>query len=399
MKIGLVSPYDYAYPGGVTEHVARLDENFRRLGHTVRIIAPSSSDEIDLVNGNVYKVGSPVSVPANGSVARVTLSLKLAGRVKEILRQERFDVIHIHEPLAPALPLSVLRHSDAINVGTFHACAETNFAYFYGKPVLKRFVRKLHGRIAVSQPAMDFVSQYFPGDYAIIPNGIDSTRFEKDVAPIQEFCDGMFNILFVGRYHERRKGLKYLLRALEFVRRKFPRTRLIIAGRGKEKGYQRYLRKHDIEDVVFVGFVSEEDLPRYYRTCDVFCAPSTGQESFGIILLEAMAAGRPVVATDISGYASVLTHGREGLLVRPKDEEALATALMDLLGNPTLRARMGSVGRETARKYTWEKVANSILNYYEEVLAFDSEIIWVPDGKKTKIGAKISALGSKLKEW
>ena len=371
MKIALVSPYDYSYPGGVTEHIAHLDAHFREWGHEVRIIASCSKDE-DELEDNIIKVSGVVfPIPASGSVARISLSPSLYQRVKRILRQERFDIVHLHEPLMPALPLVVLRHSHAVNVGTFHAYRESHVGYEYGKPLIKRFIDKLDGRIAVSEAARDLVARYFPGEYVIIPNGIDVERFSSPrIKPLPQYRDGKFNILFVGRL-EKRKGVKYLLRAFSYVKAEFPNSRLIVVGAYDAKDtrpYKRYVRRHRLEDVVFVGYASAEDLPRYYRTCDLFCAPSTGFESFGIVLLEAMAAGKPIVASNIAGYHNVLQDGAEGLLVEPKDEKALAEAIIRLLKDSELRQRMGERGRAKAPSYSWDKIAQRVLDYYQELL-------------------------------
>ena len=370
MKICLVSPYDFAVAGGVNDHIMHLAENFRTLGHTVKIIAPTSAplDDSDgniEANGDIYTVGHVMPIKANGSVARISLSLNLSGTVKSILRREQFDVIHIHEPLMPALPLTVLLNSRTLNVGTFHAFAQSNIAYYYMRPVLRYFVSRLDGRIAVSQPAVDFASRYFPGDYTIIPNGVSLERFTNEIMPLPEFSDGKLNILFLGRISEPRKGLKYLLRAFMLVKNQLPNARLIIVGKGKESGYRRYLEKHGIKDVVFTGFVSEEDKPRYYRSAHVFCAPSLGGESFGITLIEAMASGLPVVASDIPGYASVLEHAKQGFLVEPKDKEALAIALLHLLDNPELRRTMGEAASLKADEYNWIKVSKRVLEFYD----------------------------------
>lgn len=371
MKICLVSPYDFSVAGGVNDHIMHLAENFRAMGHTVKIIAPSSAPREEkegegfTVDGDNYYVGNVVPIKANGSVARITLSLNLAGKIKHILRQEQFDVIHIHEPLQPALPLTVLAHTHTLTVGTFHAFAQSNIAYYYGRPILRYFVARLDGRIAVSQPAADFVGRYFPGDYDIIPNGVSLERFQRVVEPIPEFNDGKLNIIFVGRISEPRKGLKYLLRAFSLMKQQLPNVRLIVVGKGKETGYRRYLEKHDIKDVVFTGFVSEEDKPRYYRSAHVFCAPAIGGESFGITLIEAMASGLPVVASDIPGYASVLEHGKQGFLVEPKNKEALALALVRLLSDVDLRQRMGASASLKANEYNWEKVSKRVLGFYD----------------------------------
>ncbi|MDA8218013.1 MAG: glycosyltransferase family 4 protein [Dehalococcoidales bacterium] len=370
MKIALVSPYDYPYPGGVTEHIAHLEEQFVRHGHEVKIIAPSSSSMVQVEKENLYRLGSIVPIPANGSVARITLSLRLSGKVKQILREEAFDIVHLHEPMTPALPLTVLHHSKAVNIGTFHRYGGTHLMYYYGKPILKRFFNMLDGRIAVSEAALGFVSRHFPAKYIIIPNGIDQQHFGMHVRPMESLQDGKINILFVGRL-EKRKGFSYLLRAYARMRRETDQVRLVVVGPYNEKSgrrYQSFVERHDLSDVLFVGYVSKEELARYYRTCDIFCAPSTGGESFGIILLEAMASSKPIVASNIDGYRGVLDHGSEGLLVKPKDDEALASALMGLLRDPEQRLEMGRRGLARAEQYSWEKVAGRILAYYGAVL-------------------------------
>ncbi|MDP2726452.1 MAG: glycosyltransferase family 4 protein [Dehalococcoidia bacterium] len=370
MKIALVSPYDFPYPGGVTEHISHLEEHFTRWGHRVKILAPSSGDREALAKRGVLVVGKPVSIPANGSIARITLSLRLAGQVKAILRQEQFDIVHFHEPLLPALPLQVLRFSDAVNIGTFHTYRGRHLAYHYGKRILKRWFRKLDGKIAVSLPAMEFVRQYFPGYYNIIPNGIDYDCFAGECEPLPELNDGKLNILFVGRL-EKRKGLRYLLEAFQLVKNDLPSCRLVIVGpvsKGAAR-YQEWARHRGLADVVFTGMVSHEDLPRYYHSAHIFCSPATGQESFGIVLLEAMAAGRPIVASDIEGYRLLVEPGVDGLLVPPKDKKALAEALLRLASDPVLRTEMGEAGRRKAKHYTWSAVAGRVLNYYQRLLS------------------------------
>ena len=374
MKLALVSPYDFAYPGGVTEHVAHLAHQFLGRGHEVHIVAPSSDDEAEPVSSfdaPVHRIGRVVSIPANGSVARITLSLRSYLQAKRLLQEQQFDLIHLHEPMMPALPLTVLRHSNTTNVGTFHAFRNRPLTYFYGKPILRPFFRKLHGRIAVSSAARDFVGEYFRADYRVIPNGIDFPRFHTRYPPLEQLADERPTVLFVGRL-EKRKGLKFLLRAWPKVLERQPNARLVVVGRGRPlEGYRRFAARQGWSpaDVVFAGYVPAEDLPRYYQSCDVFCAPNTGQESFGIVLLEAMAAGAPIVASDIAGYRDVVADGEQGLLVEPKNPGALADAVSRLLANPELRARLRRAGQEKARAYDWPRVATQVLDYYFEVLA------------------------------
>jgi len=370
MKIGLVSPYDFAVPGGVNSHIQHLSENFQRLGHEVRIVAPCSRPPSPTLGENVLCVGRPFGVPAGGSMARVALSLRLAPQVKRVLADEEFDVVHIHEPFAAFLPVQFLRFSEATNVATFHAAREGGGSrwYAYGQRVLRRWFRNLDGKIAVSLPAMRMVSRYFPGYYNIIPNGVDVGHFSAPVAPLPQYCDGKLNILFVGRL-EKRKGVANLLRAYVRVKEEMPQTRLIIVGPETrlKRGYERTVREAGLEDVVFAGYAPYEELPRYHRTAHVFCAPATGNESQGIVLLEAMAAGKPIVASNIEGYAGVLTHGVEGLLVLPNYAEGLAEALLQLLRDPDLRQAMGERGRQRAPEFSWERISQRVLSYYERL--------------------------------
>lgn len=371
MKIGLVSPYDFAHPGGVVNHILALYDQFVSMGHEVRIIAPASK-ALENCSRNFIQIGKPRPIPTSGSIARLTISLHLAPRIKEVLATEQFDIVHLHEPFMPMLCSAVLRFSDGPNIGTFHAC-QGNPGYNFGRPVttwmLKRRSRKLVGKIAVSQPAMEFASKYVPGYYNIIPNGVDLTHFSPHAQPIETFSDGKINIVCVGRL-ERRKGVGYLLKAYREVRKEYPASRLIIVGPGValRRRYERMVKSWGLQDVVFTGLVSYTELPRYYQSADIFCSPAVGRESFGMVLLEAMATGKPIVASNIEGYASVVTQGQDGILVAPKDTRKLAEALMTLMGDRELRSRLGAQGLATARRYSWEGIARRVLCYYERIL-------------------------------
>lgn len=368
MKIALVSPYDLAVSGGVNVHITYLAEHFRALGHTVRLIGPASGPPVMGSEPDVIAIGTPRPIPASGSVVRITLNPRLAKRVKAVLDEEQFDIVHVHEPLMPLLPIQFLRFSEAVNVGTFHAAKEGgNRLYQYSSRILRRWFRKLDGKIAVAPAAERLVSRYFPGYFNIIPNGITLGRFENQ-QPLPQFQDGRPNILFVGRM-EKRKGLKYLLRAFIAVKSEMPEVRLIVVGDGRLRaGYERSMRRAGVEDVHFAGYVSAEELPRYYASADIFCAPNTGNESQGYVLLEAMAAGKPVVASNIEGFAGVVTHGVEGFLVLPKDADALALALVHMLADAEQRATMGRQARARADEFGWHRVAQRVLTYYERLL-------------------------------
>ncbi|SUZ48065.1 uncharacterized protein METZ01_LOCUS919, partial [marine metagenome] len=368
VKIAMVSPYDFTWPGGVTAHVVQLARELGRSGHEVQVLAPHSPSREFQDADLLVPLGRSVPLPSGGSIARVSLSWWLYPKVRALLAREQFDIIHLHEPMAPILPLCVLEFSHSVNVGTFHASYARQHLYRFTSPIIKRWQQKLHGNIAVSPAARRYVNNTFPGDYEIIPNGIDFKHFSANVAPLPQYLDGKLNILFVGRL-EKRKGLQYLLEAYSKLRWEIPNTRLIVVGPGNpDKESYRILSSHNLQDVDFVGRVSYDDLPRYYASADIFCSPATGAESFGIVLLEAMSAGKPVVASDIEGYRGVVTEGEHGLLVPKKDSNALADALGRLARDPELRSKLGSQGKRSAENYRWEVVAGQVEKYYNTCL-------------------------------
>jgi phosphatidylinositol alpha-mannosyltransferase len=367
MKIALITPYDYPFPGGVNEHITHLSREFQLRGHYTRIIAASTAEQSSLGN-DVIKVSSQItSIPISGSVARVALSLRVYADVKKILDAENFDIVHVHEPLAPMLCLAALRHSRAVNVGTFHAYRESNALYKLAQSLAARTLENLHGRIFVSEAVRDHVLDCFPGNFRLIPLTIEAARFAAPgVAPIREFADGRPNLLFVGRM-ESRKGFRYLLRAYQHIKAVMPDVRLLVVGAFGDRDkvpFIRFTRQNHLHSIHFIGWVSRQELPRYYRTATVFCAPSTGFESFGMVLLEAMAAGVPIVASDIAGYRLVMGDGIEGCLVQPANPRAIADAVIALLQNPAQRDGMANRGLATARKYDSGMIAERILDYY-----------------------------------
>jgi phosphatidylinositol alpha-mannosyltransferase len=367
MRIALVSPYDWAVPGGVNSHIRALAEQFIRAGHQVRIVAPSSRrwshrcDYLTVIGEHV------IGLPASGSVSNVCLSFNLGPRVKSFLAREQFDVVHLHEAFMPLLPFQFLRYADTTIAATFHATRDGGSRlYAYSRFLIKPWWGRIRGRIAVSRAALKLIGRYFPDRYRIIPNGIDYPHFASEVPPVPRFMDNKRNILFLGR-QEKRKGLPFLLEAYARLKRERPDIRLIVVGPdgGMRAACERYVRRQRLEDVVFTGFVSYEDLPRFYKTADVYCAPNTGHESFGIVLLEAMAAGTPIVASDIGGFREVLEDGVEGLLALPRDADALASAIDRLLCDAVLREQMGHAGTLRAERYAWERVSSQVLTYYQ----------------------------------
>ena len=373
MKIAMVSPYDFTWPGGVTAHISQLAQELKASGHQVQILAPHSpareGSEVDAF----VPLGRSVPVFSGGSVARLSLSWWLYRRVRDLLAEESFDIIHLHEPLAPVLPLCVLECSNTVNIGTFHAYHSPQHLYRFSQPIVKRWHQRLHGGIAVSPAAHQYVNNFFPRDYRIIPNGIAVEHFAGPVQPWPQYQDGKTNILFVGRL-EKRKGLKYLLAAYSRLKWEYPDLRLLVVGPGNlDKESHQILSARNPADVELVGGVSYQDLPRYYASADIFCSPATGQESFGIVLLEAMAAGKPIVASDIEGYAGIIRDGQQGLLFPRKDSDALADALAALINDPARAARMGATGRRLVEQYRWKVVARQVENYYLDCIARNAD--------------------------
>jgi len=381
MKIAMVSPYDFAWPGGVNAHVSQLSGELRQRGHCVRVIAPYSSPRspasavgsapAESAPRDFIPMGRSVPLSAGGSKARVTLSWWLYPRVRQLMARERFDVVHLHEPLAPLLPLMVLQHSNSVNIGTFHAYSDRQRLYRLSRRAVRRWQQRLHGRIAVSAAARAFVSPHFPQQaYRVIPNGIDYRRF-AEASPLPELNDNLANILFVGRKDER-KGLRYLAMAFAALRRRRADLRLLLVGPGKpDRECAALLDGIAAEhpgSLLVTGAVSDEDLPRYYASADVFCSPATGGESFGIVLLEAMAAGAPVVASDIDGYRDVVDHEKNGLLVGARDVDAIVNAIARVADDRELAAHLSEGGRRTALGYRWERVGSEVEDYYRQCI-------------------------------
>ena len=369
LKICLVSDIYYPHPGGISEHIYHLAQHLRKRGHTVKILTADYGDNKGYDHPDILRVGRAIPVPANKSTGMVTIGRNLSEEIKGILDRERFDVIHMHGPIAPTLPFLVLLHSKATNIATFHAAHEDSTGYALFGPILQGYFEKLHGLIAVSPVARDSMAKYFPGDYRIIPNGIDVERFRLGVEPLEKFEDGSPTILFVGRL-ESRKGIRYLLQAFPYVWERLPKARLVVVGPGTIRTLYRYYSSSEArERILFEGLVPAKDLPRYYASCDVFCSPATGQESFGIVLLEAMACGKALVASDIPGYRCVVSHGEDGMLVPPRSPKRLAVMLSKVLSDKALREHLGAQGRRKAEQYSWLRIAEQVEDYYLEVMA------------------------------
>ena len=385
MKIGLVTPYVYPLPGGVNQHVRYLYQNLRLRGHDVRILTSSHGLQ-RASEGDVIRIGKGFSMPANGSVGTITVSPRFLSQVGDVLDREGFDLLHFHEPFVPFLSPLLLRMSKSVNIATFHAYSGWSFSYQLGARLMGSYAQRLHGRIAVSAAARHFIDRYFPGDYKVIPNGVDLERFRRSV-PIARWQDGTRNLLFVGRF-ESRKGLLELLKAYRLLRRAGCQCRLLVVGSGpQEREARRYLITRKMGGVEFLGRVSDDERDALFKTADVYISPATGRESFGIVLLEAMAAGTPIVCSDIHGYKGVVRRDREGLLVPPKRPKAIAAAVARLLSDDELRARMGASGIARAEEFSWERVTAKVDDYYGFVIRRLAAQGALPPGYRAEIPA------------
>jgi phosphatidylinositol alpha-mannosyltransferase len=383
MKIGLVCPYIYPAPGGVAQHVKFLYEGLRLRGHDVRILTASHGPQ-RASEGDIIRLGVGFSVPINASVGTLTFSPRYLSQIGAMLEREKFDVLHFHEPFVPFLSLFLLRESTSVNIATFHAYAGFSPSYEFGSRALGGHAQRLHGRIAVSAAARHFIDRFFPGDYKVIPNGVDVGRYANAV-PISRWLDGTPNVLFVGR-HEPRKGLLDLLKAHRILRKTGSDSRLLVVGGGpQEREARRYVATRGLQGVEFLGRVSDDAKAQLFRTADVFASPATGGESFGIVLLEAMAAGTPIVASDIHGYKGVVRRGREGLLVPPREPRELAVAIDKLLRDPVLREQMGAAGQARAEEFSWPRVTAKVEDYYGFVIRRLAAAGTLPEGFRAEI--------------
>jgi len=368
LRIAVVSQAYHPAVGGVTEHVDATVRVLRARGHEVTVVT-SRFPRCGPDQPGVLRIGRNVVIPYNGAENNMTVGMGLPRRLAGIFERGRFDVIHTHCPLSPVLPLLTLRLARCPVVGTFHSSVSSDIPFRMFRGALLPLYRRIDQTLAVSETARQCVQRYFPGPLEIVPNGVDHDRFRADLPRLERFDDGVRNILFVGRF-DPRKGLPDLMHACSELAREGLEFRLILVGDGQLRGQVERLAHGPLEGRIhFEGKVGHERLPRYYASADIFCSPARGGESFGLVLLEAMASGVPIVATDLAGYRTVLTHGNEGLLAPPRNPAALASALRRLLTDSPLRARMGARGIETARAYGWERIVDRLETIYSTLAA------------------------------
>jgi phosphatidylinositol alpha-mannosyltransferase len=398
MRIGLVCPYRWDVPGGVQYHVRDLAETLRGMGHHVEILTPAENEES--LPEHATFAGRTVPVPYNGSMASLQFGPVSASRVHRWLRDGHFDVVHVHEPAPPSASLLVCMIAKGPIVATFHAATTRSKWLAALGPMARPWLERISGRIAVSDFARRVQVEHLGGDAVIIPNGVHVSAFAHgpSLPGYTRGVDGP-TIGFLGRYAEPRKGLPVLLAAMRTVVRKHPGARLVIAGRGDAADIQDLIGEDLRPHVALLGEISEADKGAFLRSVDVYCAPNLLGESFGVVLIEALAAGAPIVASDLDAFARVLEDGAAGVLVPRGDPVALGRALSDLLADPGRRAKLSERGALVAASYDWQVLARRILAVYETVVPPGGSVVTATEDEDFPAVPPTSGTRSTLRRW
>lgn len=368
MRIGMVCPYSFDVPGGVQFHVRDLAEVFIGQGHEVSVLAPADDDAP--APPYLVSCGRAVPVRYNGSVARLTFGPVTSARVSRWLEHGRFDILHLHEPVTPSVSVMALWAAEEPVVATFHTSTVRSRAMHAANPLLRPSLEKIRARIAVSAEAADTVRRHLGGDAYVIPNGVHVDRFAG--AAVRGEWAGTPQrptLAFLGRVDEPRKGLAVLLEALPAVLDARPGTRLLVAGPGDTADLLRHADPRVVAATEVLGAVPDADKQALLRSVDAYVAPHLGGESFGIVLVEAMAAGAPVVASDLPAFVAVLDGGRTGVLHETGSAASLAGAVLGLLADLARRQELSRQGRERARAFDWSTVSRQVMAVYDTVLA------------------------------
>jgi phosphatidylinositol alpha-mannosyltransferase len=364
VKVGIVCPYSLDVPGGVQNHVKDLAEALIALGHDVSVLAPSESDDLPPY---VVPAGRTVAVSYNGAVARMSFGPVVAARTRRWLHEGSFDVLHLHEPATPSLSLLALWQAECPVVATYHSSHDRSRALSATAAILRPSLEKISARIAVSEYSRDTQVRHLGGEPVVIPNGLYVDRFAH-AEPREEWRGTQGTVAFVGRFDEPRKGFALLAEAFVRVAADRPGLQLLVVGGGDVEEARALFPEVVRDRVRFLGRASDQDKAAALRTADVYVAPNTGGESFGIILVEAMAAGATVLASDIPAFRRVV-EDTAGVLFAAGDVEALADGLAALLDDPARRAALDAAARTAVRRYDWSSVAGRILRVYETVVA------------------------------
>lgn len=362
MKIGMVSPYAWDVPGGVQAHIKDLATYFRSGGHEVSVLAPAI-DDASVAEDFVVTAGRPVAIPYNGAVARVLFGPVAATRVRQWIHKNDFDVLHLHEPAIPSLSLLACSIAEGPMVGTFHVAAPRQKVAFAIAPLLEPVIEKLRARIAVSEVARETLTIHLDTDAVVIPNGIAVDFFAS--GETRSDWSKELTIGFLGRFDEPRKGLDLLLRALPAIAKALPNVRILIAGPGEGLELMQSVAPNLRNRLVFLGRLSDEEKATFLRSIDIYVAPNTGGESFGIILAEAMAAGAAIIASDLPAFLSVLGSGRYGLTFKNEDDGDLSRQIIRLGKDEKLREELRDRAKQGAKRFDWSEVGPEVMNVYQ----------------------------------
>jgi phosphatidylinositol alpha-mannosyltransferase len=364
LRIGIGAPYDLSRAGGVNTHIRAQARALTRLGHDVRVFGVASAP---LPRGETALSGC-ITFVIGGTETAFGIDPRAWLTTRRLFRQQRFDILHVHEPLMPLASWFALLEADVPVVATFHTHREHGHTlYRRFRPLLTPLMRRVSYRIAVSPAARRTTADVFPGLYDVVPNGIDAAVFQKARDRPASMPAGRRHVLFVGRL-EPRKGVSCLIKAMARVQRAHAGSLLIIVGEGPERRALETLARETKTESVFAGYVPDADLPAWFQSADIVCSPATGGESFGVVLLEAMASGTPVVASRIEGYAALVGDTDCARLVPPGDDEALARAIVSLLDDDALRMTLGARGRAFAQTYDWTVIARQLEQIYRSQL-------------------------------
>ena len=375
LNIGIVSPYGWDAPGGVQAHIADLRQYLVAKGHSVSVLAPSGDEE--KLPEWVVNAGKPISIPYNGAVARVLFGPVAFARVKQWISDNKFDLLHLHEPAIPSISLLACWAAEGPMVGTFHASAKKQRASFAIVPILEPVIEKLSARIAVNEAARETLIAHLETDAVVIPNGIYAKKMVGKVRP--EWSGETLG--FMGRFNEPRKGLKVLIEALPIISRFLPDVRVLVAGPGDPEEFLSQIDPQLRNRIEFLGRLSEEEKADFMSSVAAYVGPNTGGESFGIILAEALAGGAAVVASDIPAFVAVLENGKYGKLFKSEDSTYLAKVVIDLLRDRSARDEMAKMGQAYAQKFDWDVVAQDIFEVYEMAIIGNGKVGLVADNR------------------
>lgn len=368
MRILIVSSAYWPYPSGVSEHVYHLAEGLKNYGHEITLLTtnyPKIGEAGQFDNLKIIRIGRAYMLHINKSVSPLPTGSDIPQKVKKIVDKGNFDIIHLHSCYPPEITFWALLFSKTVNCVTYHTVGfKRSILFNIGATIFRKYINKIHGHIYVSNLARLWNQPYMPGDYRIIPNGVDIERFSPSVLPFDK-PKNSFVILYVGRL-DKRKGVFIALEAFGKIKKQYPQALLYVVGKGPlEKEAKEYAQSLNLTGrCQFFGYVTREDLPRFYRTCDVYVSPALGGEAQGIVLLEAMACGKTVIASDIGGYNEVIEDGQNGILFTQGSANDLAIKIGQIINNEQLRKTLEKNARARAEEFSWDKIVRYVEKYY-----------------------------------